>query len=122
MQTIEISILHVNNNSFRNPLIIGTFENWTGPEADAALMSVSLVTARESYGRRLSFQEFWSWISDEPPSFSLKTGTKAHTQNMAKWPRVKLKKNKNKKKKMWVKKVVDALGDSWLRHPMTVSS
>ena len=47
----------------------------------------------EIYGRGLSFQEFWSWISDEPPSFSLKTGTKAHTQNMAKWPRVKLKKN-----------------------------
>ena len=28
---------------------------------------------------------------------------------MAKWPRVKLKKKKN----MWVKKVVEALGDSW---------
>ena len=51
-KTIEISILHVNNNSFRGPLIIGTFENWTSPEADAALMSVSLMTARESYGQR----------------------------------------------------------------------
>ena len=77
---------------------------------------VSLLTARESYGRRLSFQEFWPLISDEPPSLSLKAGTKAHTQKMAKWPRVKLKKT------MWVKKVVEALGDSWQGHPTTVSS
>ena len=68
------------------------------------------MTAAESYDRRLSLQEFWSWswISDEPPSFSLKIGTKAHTQNMAKWPREKLK-----QKTMWVKKVVEALVDSW---------
>ena len=31
MQTIETSILHVNNNSFTGPLIIGTFEK-SAPE------------------------------------------------------------------------------------------
>ena len=93
--------MHVNNNSFRGPLIIGTFENWTDPEADAASISASLMTARESYGWRLSFQEFWPWISDEPPSLSLKAGTESKTE---------------KKKTMWVKKVVEALGDSWKGH------
>ena len=32
----------------------------TGPEADEASISVSLITAREYYGRILSFQKFCS--------------------------------------------------------------
>ena len=90
-----------------------------GPDGGCSLnIRFTRMTARESYGWRLSFQAFWSWswISDKPSSFSLKTATKAHTQNMAKWPRVKLKKT------MWVKKVVETLGDSWQGHPATVSS
>ena len=38
------------------------------------------MTARESYGRKLSFQEFWPLISDEPPSLSLKAGTESKTE------------------------------------------
>ena len=34
------------------------YRDFRDPEADAASISVSLKTARESYGRRLSFQEF----------------------------------------------------------------
>ena len=35
-----------------------SYRDFRRPEADAASISVSLMTARESYGRRLSFQEF----------------------------------------------------------------
>ena len=104
-----------NNNRHTGSLIIGTFEK-QAPEADAASISFSMMTARESYGQRLSFQEFWSWISDKSPSFSLKTCTKAQAQNMAKWLIVKLQKT------MWVKNVVKALGDSCQGHPTTVPS
>ena len=45
---LKFFILHVNNNSFRDPLVIWTVENRTGPEADAASISVSLMTARET--------------------------------------------------------------------------
>ena len=76
-------MLHLNKNSFRGPLIFGTFEK-------RALRSGCILNIRLTDDR----EKLWSetFFSDEPLSFSLKTGTKAHTQNMAKWPRVKLKK------------------------------
>ena len=94
--TPEISILHVNNNSFRGPLI-------NGPRSGCSL-NIRFIDDSQ---RKLWSETFFFKSSDH--EFLTSHQVSVPKRTIRKW---QITESKTERKTMWVKKVVVALGDS----------